>query len=65
METKIEEKKLYSLIKKAVDEALRDNLRKLKLSMIPCCDDDEIKEIKAIFCSPKKYKNQKCRTRKM
>ncbi|MBS4016413.1 MAG: hypothetical protein KGZ86_08285 [Candidatus Latescibacteria bacterium] len=65
METKIEEKKLYTLIKKAVDEALRDNLKKIKLSMIPCCDDEEIKEIKSIFGSPAKYKNQKCTARKL
>lgn len=65
METKIENKKLYSLIKKAVNEAMQRNLKRIKISMIPCCDDEEIKEIKAIFGSPKKYKNQSCSIRKL
>lgn len=58
METKIEEKKLYALIKKAVDEALKSNLKRLKIAMIPYADDEEMKEIKEVFGSSKKYKNQ-------
>jgi hypothetical protein len=65
MEIRIDDKKLYSLIRKAVDDAMKANQRKQKLDSLPCCDDDEIKEIKAIFCSPKKYKNKSCKIRKI
>jgi hypothetical protein len=65
METKIEEKKLYTLIKKAVDEALKSNLKRLKIAMIPYADTEEMKEIKQVFGSPKKYKNQEFSTRKL
>lgn len=65
MEIKISEKKLYSLIKKAVDEAMHKHLQEIKLSMVASCDDDEMQEIKTMFGSPKKYKKQKCCIKKI
>jgi len=52
MELRIDEEKFYQLIKKAVSEAMEENLIKLKLSMIPYVDDEEI------FGDPEKYKDQ-------
>jgi len=43
------------LIKKAVSEAMEENLIKLKLSLIPYVEDDEMKEIEEIFGDPEKY----------
>jgi hypothetical protein len=65
MEIKISDKKLYSLIRKAVEDALKAHHSKQKLASLPCCDNDETKEIKTIFCSPNKYKKKKCRVRKI
>jgi len=58
MELTIDEEKFYQLIKKAVSEAIEENLIKLKLSIIPYVDDDEMKEIEEIFGDPEKYKDQ-------
>ncbi|MDH5684319.1 MAG: hypothetical protein OEZ20_07640 [candidate division WOR-3 bacterium] len=55
---KIQDKKLYELIKKAVEEVLKENLAKLKIALIPYADDKEIEEITQIFRSPNKYKKQ-------
>ena len=49
MELPIDEEKFYQLIKKAVSEAMEENLIKLKLSIIPYVDDEEMKEIEEIF----------------
>ena len=57
MELRIDEEKFYQLIKKAVSEAMEENLIKLKLSMIPYVDDEEMKEIEEIFIEPKEYKD--------
>jgi len=43
---------------KVVFEAMEENLIKLKLSMIPYVDDNEMKEIEEIFGGPEKYKDQ-------
>ena len=58
MELRIDEEKFYQIIKKAVSEAMEENLIKLKLSLIPYVDDDEMKEIEEIFGDPEKYKDQ-------
>jgi len=58
MELIIDEEKFYQLIKKAVSEAMEENLIKLKLSMIPYVEDDEMNEIAEIFGDPEKYKDQ-------
>ena len=42
MEITIDEEKFYQLIKKAVSEAMEENLIKLKLSIIPYVDDEEV-----------------------
>ena len=55
---KIQDKKLYELIKKAVEEVLKENLKKLKIALIPYADNEEMKEIRQIFHSPDKYKKQ-------
>jgi len=57
--TSVEEKKLYKLIKKAVVEALDENLQRLKLELVPYVEKGEMEEIKKLFGTPKKYKNQK------
>ncbi len=59
MGTLIEEKRLYEIVKKAVNEALQENLKKLKIDFIPYVDEKEMEEIRKIFGSPEKYKNQK------
>jgi hypothetical protein len=38
---------------------MEENLIKLKLSMIPYVDDEEMKEIEKIFGDPEKYKDQR------
>lgn len=58
MKIMVEEEKLYQLVKRAVNEAWKENLKKLKLSIIPYADDKEMAEIEEIFGSPKKYRNQ-------
>lgn len=58
MELMIDEEKFYQLIKKAVSEAMEENIIKLKLSLIPYVEDDEMKEIEEIFGDPEKYKDQ-------
>jgi hypothetical protein len=58
MELRIDEEKFYQLIKKAVSEAMEENIIKLKLSLIPYVEDDEMKEIEEIFGDPEKYKDQ-------
>ena len=58
MQLPIDEEKFYQLIKKAVSEAMEENLIKLKLSIIPYVDDEEMKEIEEIFGDPEKYKDQ-------
>ncbi|MEK7400071.1 MAG: hypothetical protein AAB116_24265 [Candidatus Poribacteria bacterium] len=58
MELAMDEEKLYQLIKKAVSEVMEENLVKLKLSLIPYVEDDEMKEIEEIFGDPEKYKDQ-------
>jgi hypothetical protein len=65
MGTKIAERRLYELIKKAVDEALKANLKRLKIALIPYADDAEMEGIRKIFGSPRKYKNQPCTRRKL
>jgi len=65
MGTKIAERRLYELIKKAVDEALKTNLKRLKIALIPYADDAEMEGIRKIFGSPRKYKNQPCTRRKL
>jgi hypothetical protein len=57
--TSVEEKKLYKLIKKAVVEALDENLQRLKLEFVPYVEEGEMEEIKTLFGTPKKYKSQK------
>ena len=52
MGTKIAERRLYELIKKAVDEALKANLKRLKIALIPYADDAEMEGIRKIFGSP-------------
>jgi len=59
MHLTVDEKKLYLLIKKAVSEVIAEKLKELKLEIIPYADDAEMEEIKTIFESPEKYKNQK------
>ena len=58
MELRIDEEKFYQLIKKAVSEAMEENIIKLKLSLIPYVEDDEMKEIEEIFGGSEKYKDQ-------
>jgi hypothetical protein len=58
MELMIDEEKFYQIIKKAVSEAIEENLIKLKLSMIPYVEDEEMEELEGIFGDPEKYKDQ-------
>ena len=58
MKVTVDEKELYRIVKKAVREAIEENIRKLKLEIISYADDEEMKEINGIFGSPKKYKTQ-------
>ena len=58
MEVTLDEKKLYQLVKKAVSEAMDEKLKNLKLEMISYAEDKEMEEIKEIFETPEKYKNQ-------
>ncbi len=58
MEMKIEEKKLYGLIKKAVNESFQKYLQKMRIALIPYVDDKETKEIGEIFGTAEKYRNQ-------
>ena len=37
---------------------MEENIIKLKLSLIPYVEDDEMKEIEEIFGDPEKYKDQ-------
>ncbi len=57
MELNIEEKKFYQLIKMAVSEAVEENLKRLKLGLIPPIGEKEMEEIKGVFGKPKKYKD--------
>ena len=54
MELTIDEEKLYQLIKKAVSEVMEENLRKMKLELIPYIEDEEMEEIEEIFNEPEK-----------
>lgn len=58
MEITIDEEKLYQLIKKAVSEVMEENIRELKLSLIPYVEDEEMNEIESIFGTPEKYEKQ-------
>ena len=57
----VDEKKLYQLVKKALSEVMEENLKKLKLELIPYVQDEEMKEIEEIFGKPKRYKKQEFR----
>jgi len=58
MKITIEEEKLYELIKKALDEVLRDNIEELKIASIPFVDKKEMRKINQIFESPENYKEE-------
>ncbi|MFH1335997.1 MAG: hypothetical protein ABII96_05725, partial [Candidatus Zixiibacteriota bacterium] len=58
MKLTVDEKKLYQLVKKALSEVMEENLKKLKLGLIPYVPDEEMKEIEEIFGTPEKYKKQ-------
>jgi hypothetical protein len=58
MKLTVDEKKLYQLVKKALSEVMEENLKKLKLGLIPYVQDEEMKEIEEIFGTPEKYKKQ-------
>jgi hypothetical protein len=58
MKLTVDEKKLYQLVKKALSEVMEENLKKLKLGLIPYVQDEEMKEIEEIFGAPEKYKKQ-------
>lgn len=58
MMVEVEEKQFYGLIKKAVSEVFDEKMLDLKLSLIPLADDEEMEEVKSLFHSPDKYKNQ-------
>ncbi|MEW6104265.1 MAG: hypothetical protein AB1630_10730 [bacterium] len=58
MKFAVEEEKLYEVVEKAVNKAMEENLKRLKLELIPYVDDGEMEEIREIFKEPKKYKYQ-------
>ena len=58
MKLTVDEKKLYQLVKKALSEVMEENLKKLKLGLIPYVQDEEMEEIEEIFGKPEKYKKQ-------
>jgi hypothetical protein len=58
MKLTADEKKLYQLVKKALSEVMAENLKKLKLGLIPYVEDKEMREIEEIFGRPEKYKKQ-------
>jgi len=58
MDTNVSEIKMYEIIKKAVAEVFEEKLEKLKLALIPYADDNEMKEIDALFSNPTKYESQ-------
>ncbi|MDR4498960.1 MAG: hypothetical protein MRK02_13740 [Candidatus Scalindua sp.] len=58
MEVTLDEKKLYQLVKKAVSEVMDEKLKNLKLEMISYAEEKEMEEMKEIFETPEKYKNQ-------
>jgi len=58
MKLTVDEKKLYQLVKKALSEVMEENLKKLKLGLIPYVQNEEMKEIGEIFGTPEKYKKQ-------
>ncbi|MBU1261609.1 hypothetical protein KKG61_01655 [bacterium] len=57
MELNIEEKKFYQLIKMAVSEVVEENLKRLKLGLIPPASERDMEEIKEVFGKPEKYKD--------
>jgi ssRNA-specific RNase YbeY (16S rRNA maturation enzyme) len=61
----VEEKRLSELVKRAVDEALKANIKRLKIAMIPYVDDAEMKEINKTFGSPRKYHHQEFARKKL
>ncbi|MEW6104342.1 MAG: hypothetical protein AB1630_11115 [bacterium] len=58
MKFTVDEEKLYEVVEKAVNKAMEENLKRLKLELIPYVDDDEMEKIREIFKEPKKYKYQ-------
>jgi hypothetical protein len=61
MKLTLDEKKPYQLVKKALPEVMEENLKKLKVGLIPYVQDEEMKEIEEIFGTPEKYKKQEFR----
>ncbi|MBU2461965.1 hypothetical protein KKH65_03705 [bacterium] len=57
MELNIEEKKFYQLIKMAVSEVVEENLKRLKLGLIPPASERDMEETKGVFGKPEKYKD--------
>lgn len=55
MDAQVGETRMYEMIKKAVAEVFEE---KLKLALIPYADDNEMKEIDALFSNPTKYESQ-------
>ena len=58
MLVEVEEKKFFGLIKKAVSEVFDEKMLDLKLSLIPLANDEDMEEVRNLFHSPDKYKNQ-------
>ncbi len=58
MNITVKDKKLRTMIKQAVSEALEENIEKLKLGLIPHVSDKEMSEIRKICGSPERYKSQ-------
>ncbi len=58
MTIQVEEKKIARIVKQAVSEVIDEKFEKLMLELIPYVDDDEQREIKEIFGSPDKFRNQ-------
>ncbi|GBE54319.1 MAG TPA: hypothetical protein ENH28_02935 [Euryarchaeota archaeon] len=58
MEAVVSEEKLFDIVKKAVNEVITVEMAKLRLQLIPYVDNAEMGEIKEIFGSPEKYRDE-------
>ena len=62
---KIEEKKLYEIIKAAVSEAVREELLNYKLNTIPYVDEEEMKKIEEDLSKEKDFYKQEYKELKL